>query len=247
MTKRRIDDEIFLLGWGQVIDRSEVPDGIKFLPLPDRETLTDEEKSAFDYIIERDKRKFAGTPEVNRLGFDYAPNTLWTGMLQAPLLAELWANMGNIYMTAEGRGSYTNRDRGLVDMALGLSGGQIKAAVHAGVDPRHIQAIRAGRYEELDPADRQIVEYTLAVRDRKVNREMFEALVERMGMRTAVELTLFIPYKMALYPLSFGMYLIQGIPMQTIDDDKLLDELIAGTVEAHGTYNDSVFAEKKTA
>jgi len=242
---RKASDEIFVLGWGQILDREEVPEGIEFLPLPEKDTLNEDEQRAFDYIIERDKRKFAGTPEVCDLGYEYQPNTLWTGLLQSPLLAELWANMGNFYMTAQGRGSYTNRDRGLADMALGLSGLQIKAAVAAGIDPSDIKAIRSNRLDGLDPADRQLVEYVRAVRDGTVDRPMFEALVERMGMKAALEFTCFIPYKMALYPLSFGMYQIQGIPMSDLQDDKLLDDLIDGTVEAHETYDDKVFLGDK--
>ena len=55
------------------------------LPLPDHETLSEEEKAGFDYILNRSKIWFESTPENK--GKEYAMTPLYVGLLQSPEVA----------------------------------------------------------------------------------------------------------------------------------------------------------------
>lgn len=162
------------------------------LPLPDRESLDDEEREIFDTLLARSKRFFESVPA--NAGQEYRLTPYFQGLLQSPRVAKLWANFGDFYQPAEKRGSFTHRDRELAELTVGmllklLTGTRSLPAIHVadaigvGLAASDIQAIYEDRLEDLSPADRQLAEYVRATVQGQLTPELFDALAERIGRK----------------------------------------------------------------
>jgi hypothetical protein len=222
------------LDWGD-----EVHPAASFLSLPDPASLGEEEQASFSYVVERDKRKFEATPTV-RDRFEYRVAPLFTGLLQSPVLAELWARFGDFFMTAQSRGSFSDRDRQLADQAIvtlvGKSSwtqaGYIRGAVNEGIPIQHVKAIRDGRVEALEPADRELVEIVQATVRGELTVELFETLKARMGVKAAIEYIEYGIYKCGLCMTLAAMWQIQGIEPDSKYAEELLQAELDGTRES---------------
>lgn len=221
------------VAWSTLAPPEELPASVAFLPLPAGEELTEAERKAMDYVIDRDRRKFESIDALREM-YDFKVTPLFTALLQSPRLAELWANFGDFFMTAAGRDSFSDRERELADQAIvpvlniTWTQGHIISAVACGIKPTDIVAIQEERLGDLDPADRELVEYVQAAARGKLDRPMFECLVARMGRKAAVEYTGYAAYKCGLHLTVAAMNQIQGVVPDRTAADNLLNAYLAG-------------------
>lgn len=212
------------------------------LPLPDRESFNDEERDIFDEILARSKRFFESVPA--NAGQEYRLTPYFQGLLQSPIAAKLWSNFGDFYQPAENRGSFTHRQRELAELTAGmllknLMGKRFLAAIHVadavgvGLAATDIKAIYEERFEDLSPEDRQLAEYVRATMQGKLTPELFEALVERMGRKTAVEYTSYVCYRVGGMMGVAAMWGIQGRVMTPDQGEEVLQAYLDGTAEPH--------------
>jgi len=215
------------------------------LPLPERETLDDEERAALDRQLERSQRFFNSIPSER--GGEYRLTPLFQGLLQSPLLAELWAGFGDFYQTSEERGSFTNRERDVGLLALvptlmstrtgkyPLSPIWITWAVSSGVSPKDIQAILEERTEDLAPEDRQLFELVRAVASGGLTDAHFDAMVERWNVKTAIEFISFVTWRIAILRTVQAHWGIQDLPQDSAPGFAVLQEYLDGKrqPEAH--------------
>jgi len=212
------------------------------LPLPDRETLDDEEREIFDEVLARSKRFFASVPA--NAGQEYRLTPYFQGLLQSPRVAKLWSNFGDFYQPAQERGSFTHRQRELAELTVGmllkaLLGRRFLAAIHVadavgvGLAATDIKAIYEERFEDLSPDDRQLAEYVRATVHGALTPELFEALAERMGRKTAIEYTSYICYRVGGKMGVRAMWRIQGRETNSKRGEAVLQAYLDGTAEPH--------------
>jgi len=212
------------------------------LPLPDRESLDDEEREIFDTLLARSKRFFESVPA--NAGQEYRLTPYFQGLLQSPRVAKLWANFGDFYQPAEKRGSFTHRDRELAELTVGmllklLTGTRSLPAIHVadaigvGLAASDIQAIYEDRLEDLSPADRQLAEYVRATVQGQLTPELFDALAERIGRKTAIEYTSYICYRVGGMLGVRAMWRIQGRERNSKRGEQVLQAYLEGTAEPH--------------
>lgn len=211
------------------------------LPLPDRDSMTDEERVAFDYTMERSERFFNSIPADR--GSEYRLTPLFQGLAQSPLLAELWAHFGDFYQTSEERGSFNNRERDVGLLALlpklvisktgkiPLSPIWVTWAVSSGVSPQDIQAILEERVGDLSPEDRQLFVAVRAVESGGMTGEIFDGLVERWNRKTAIEFISFVTWRIGVLRTVQAHWGIQDLPQDNAAGYKVLQEYLDGTRE----------------
>jgi alkylhydroperoxidase family enzyme len=187
-------------------------------PAPD--DVLPEEREAYERVVERTQRMSYETYDT--------PARYFGALLNTPPLAAGLVQLGTLVRQGEVRGSYTDADRELVDVVLGTDLGyngiftvHLPDAVAVGVRIEAIEAIRAGRLEELTPAERQIVDYARAVVQGEVTDESYAVLCERLGARGALEFTIFVGFLL----MTIRMWQALGVPDPT---DEEIDELVRG-------------------
>lgn len=214
------------------------------LPLPDRDSLDEEEQEILDDILERSKRMFYSVP--SNAGQPYRLTPYFNGLLQSPRVAGLWASFGDFYQPAEERGSFTHRERELAELVVAsllrtlLTGQKYLAAIHVadavgvGLSPLDIKAIDEGRFDDVAAAeDRQLVEYVIATVKGQLTPELFDGLEARMGRKVAIEYTSYVVYRVGGMLGVVAMWGILGRPMDTTNAEALLQAFIDGTAEPH--------------
>ncbi len=170
------------------------------LELPDPAAFHAQEREAFDAVIARERRKVASIagPEA-----PFRASPLYVGLLQSPELARIVAELTSFFMLGEVRGSYSNRQRELVDITLTAelrtalaAFMHVSDAVGVGIDPDTIEAILDGVHERLVPVDRMLVRYILAVARGESSEQEYAEVAALMGPRAAAEYTAFICCKL---------------------------------------------------
>lgn len=227
----------------------------RLLPIPDDAVLDERERAAKDYVIRRSERKFNSVPLVRDSGQKHQLGPLFTALLQSPRIAEVWSLFGDVFQTAERRGSFSNRDRELADPVLSfvlgtpIAPSHVADAVGTGIAPVAIKAILDGRFTDLSPDDRQLAEYICATVNGELTPAMFDALVSRMGLKTAVEYTSYITYKIGLLRSVQAFLTVQGLTPETYSSiaHELLQAYIEGRSGVAHDYDrgDSWVEERK--
>ncbi|HKT75942.1 MAG TPA: hypothetical protein VJQ78_04355 [Sphingobium sp.] len=209
------------------------------LPLPDRASLSEKERDAFDYIMKRSKTWFESTPE--NAGKDYRMSPLYIGFLQSPEVSELWIRLTDHLGTAESRGSFTARERDWIRLAVAalqgtvIQGLQIADAVASGIAPQDIRALIDGRLQDLAPDDRQLVDYIDAAMHGRLTRALYEPIEARMGTKGAVEYTSMIIFVAGIRRLIEAYWAIQNYVLpDRSTDHAVLDAIMDGTAPVHG-------------
>jgi hypothetical protein len=163
---------------------------------PDREQIAEAELAAHDSVRER-FRAMGGE------GGGYADSgAYWSALLNSPPFAAAIAQMGSLVRNAGERpGTYSHADREFVDMVLsfdwdyrGLLGIHIPDAVALGVRIEAIEALRAGREEQLTDDERLLADYIRRVLNGTVTDAAYEQMEARLGKRGTVEYTFFISF-----------------------------------------------------
>lgn len=194
---------------------------------PEREEVAEEELEAYDHVVARTERMDYHTYDT--------PARYFGALLNSPPLASGIVRLGTLVRQGDLRGSYTDAERELVDVVLGtdfeyngLFTVHLPDAVAVGVRIEAIDAIRAGREEELTPDERQIVDYARQVVRGEVTDESHAAMCARMGDRGALEFTIFIGFLLMVIKLWQAL----GVPDPTNGEiDELMRGLRDGTMD----------------
>jgi len=193
---------------------------------PRREDVPSEELEAYDAVVERVRRRYqaggAADGNVDAGGY-FGP------MLSSPPMCHLVSQMGAFMVTrGEQPHSYSHADREFAEQVLcatwklniGLDF-HIVDAVGAGVRVEAIEALRAGREEELDDGERLAATYIRQVIGGTVTDESYGAMEERLGTRGLMEYTALIHW------LQWTIRMEQWVQFPAPTDARL-DELIEG-------------------
>ena len=202
-------------------------------PIPDPNSLDEADRRRGDYVLARDRRRFYS---LNDASEPYEVAALLHAWLQSPKMGFFWARLGDVFMTGESRGTYTNHDRELVDQVLAreldtlIAYGHMSDAVGVGISAGDISAILEGRYQDLSPEDCFMAQYIAAVAGGSLDERQFHDLVARRDRKTAVEYTLLVCYKIALMRSLQALYAAQGIA----EDKQSATELLAALNQGRG-------------
>jgi hypothetical protein len=176
------------------------------IPSGERSALTGDELEDFDRVVSRQAKLWAGAHTSS--------NEYFGALLNSPPLAAALVDLGRKAREGEKRGYYSDAERELVDMVFSVDFGynailylHIPDAIACGVRLEAIDALRAGREDELDTAERQIVDYARAVVNGQVTDARFAALSERLGSRGALEFTVFCGFLM----MTFRLWMALGV------------------------------------
>src|SRR6185437_7363502 len=115
----------------------------RLLPLPSREQIEDSELPDYDAVIKRQAKLWAGAPTDS--------NAYFGALLNSPPLAAAVVQLGAVFRTGSLRGTYSDAERELVDVVLGVDLGyntilklHLPDMVAVGVRLEAIEAIRSG-------------------------------------------------------------------------------------------------------
>jgi alkylhydroperoxidase family enzyme len=193
---------------------------------PDRDSVPEAERADYDLVAAR----------IGRLYGEYdVPSAYFGALLNAPPLAAAVVRLGRMVREGQLRGAYTDAERELVDIVLGVDFGyngiftvHIPDAIAVGVRPEAIEAIRAGEEERLNEDERQIADYSRQVVSGTVSDESYAALCERMGDRGALEFTVFVGFLL----MTFRLWQAVGVPDPSDEEmDALVRDLVSGNIE----------------
>jgi hypothetical protein len=203
----------------------------RLLPLPARERIEGSELPAYDGVIERQAKLWAGAPTDS--------NAYFGALLNSPPLAAAVVQLGAVFRTGSLRGTYSDAERELVDVVLGVDLGyntilklHLPDMVAVGVRLEAIEAIRSGELHLCTPEERQIVDYTRQALNGKVTDAAYAEMVERFGERGALEFTVFVPF----LQMTFRAWQAIGVPDVS---DREIDELLADYRRGEGAIVDA--------
>jgi hypothetical protein len=188
---------------------------------PERSEIPEQERDDYDYVV---GRLASLTEEYRMLG----PGDYHGALLNCPPVAAALNRLGAVARTGSRRGSYTDAERELADVVLSVDFGyngvlpiHLPDMFAVGVRPEAIDAIRGGREEDLTADERQLVDYIRQVSGGEVTDASFAVMVDRFGLRGAVDYTAFVAF------LVCTMRLWSALGVRNPSDEEI-DELIAG-------------------
>jgi hypothetical protein len=206
---------------------------------PPRADVDPGDVAAFDRVIERagnpDRQVFVNRQQADGGGAPVEQDAGYYGrLLLSPQLAHHLSEIGRIVRGLGDRSdSYTHAERELVDQVLSADLGtnviqlhHIPDAVTAGVRVEAIQALRAGREEELDETERELAAFIRQVVGGTVSDDAWTALEARRGERWPVDYAIFTLF------LQMTMRLQQVVGMPEPPDaevDALIADIAAGS------------------
>jgi alkylhydroperoxidase family enzyme len=180
-----------------------------------------EDIAAYELLIARYRR------DPDQPADEVPVSPYFGALLNAPTFAAALGRLGTLVRTAGDReGTYSHLDRELVDQVLAPYLGtnvvmktHVPDALAVGVRLEAIDALRAGRDEDLTDDERLLARYIRQVVDGSVDDATFDAIEARLGTRGLVEYTIFV----ALLQLIMRLYQAFGLPDPS---DEEIDELI---------------------
>ncbi|HKT77551.1 MAG TPA: hypothetical protein VJQ78_12515 [Sphingobium sp.] len=232
-------------------DEGQAWDDSAFLPLPDRDTLTESEREDLDWVVARDKRKFAAMPMV-RDRFDFRVAPLFGALLQSPRLARLWAESGDFFITAKARGTMNEMDRAWLDMGLvpllvngWVQSGNIAVAGSLGITADEIKAIREDRLDVLAPEPRKLVDLAQAVARGTLAAEQFKALASERGTKWVVEAIGYVVFRIGSSIIDSVLWQVQGIEGGPHIVDEMISALSEGRLGRQNMFDKEAFAKDR--
>lgn len=165
------------------------------VPQPRRSDLAPDEWEIYDAAIKK-YHPDAEPGEDRHLGVYHG------ALLNSPAFSRLIELGGTTIRTrGEYPGTYSHADRALVDNVLAADLGTNCILIHhipeglaVGVRLAAVKALRYGREEELTEDERFLVEFVRAVASGTTSDELWDRMVDRIGVRGAVEYTCWIGY-----------------------------------------------------
>jgi hypothetical protein len=174
--------------------------------LPDRDSVREDEREAYDSVVARqtaygyvDYVKQFLHGEVLRAFPGDRIQPYFAAMLNSPLVAAGMSDLGAVYRT---RGEYpdgmSHADREWVDMVvcdevecLWVLYVHAPDAVASGMRPEAILALIRGREQELADSEKRKADFIRAVVRGTMTEELYRSVEDEVGVRAAVELTAF--------------------------------------------------------
>jgi hypothetical protein len=195
-------------------------------PRPDRETIAEDERADYDAVMERTERVH---------GLDGVAAKYFGAIVNAPPLAAVIAQYGTCVRQGQLRGTYTDVERELMDLALAheLRGSailpiHIPDAVAVGVRPEAVIAVLGGDDGALTEDERQLVEYARSFARGTVDDAQYARIRDRFGARGAVEFTILLGF----LTMTIRLWQALGVPEPTpVEVEALLQSLRDGTLE----------------
>lgn len=160
---------------------------------PARNSFPSDEREAYDYVVRRFVTGDRSVEEVD-------PGHFWGALLHSPPFAANRQALSSLVRTAgEKEGSFSHHDRELADQVLAhelrtnvVQRTHVPDAMAVGVRIEAIEALRAGRDDDLTAEERLVATYCRQVVSGRVTDETYDAMEERLGTRGLVEYTMFI-------------------------------------------------------
>lgn len=198
------------------------------LPPPERTDLPQREHADYDFVRERQANLWADAPRNSDVYFG--------ALLNTPPIAGALARLGRVMREGQVRGAYSDADRELVDMVLSVDFDHrailalhIPDAIAVGVRLEAIEAIWERRESDLIADEQLLAAHIRGVSTGTLTDEQFDAMVERLGKRGAVEYTAFIAFLVMTIRLWQGL----GVPDPPAEEiDNLLRSYREGTSPA---------------
>ncbi len=196
--------------------------------------LRPDEQAAFEFMLKRIRG--AEDARIGMIAGEPYAVAYFRALANTPVLGEALARLGQVAMEVPGRkGTLSAADHEFADAVIAFDSGYTwlmachgPLAIQAGVRPEALAALSDGREGDLTDDERQQVEFTRAVRDKKVTAEIWKRMVERLGSeRGAIEYAFFVLLVLLNHLLASAM----GVPDMTPEE---LDAMFAG-VRSDGT------------
>jgi hypothetical protein len=174
---------------------------------PGPDEIEDDERASYEVVIERARRMGIGDPGADA-GY-------YGRLMLSPRMGNQLSEMGRIVRSRGERGdTYSHADREFVDQVLSVDFGtnvvqlmHLPDALATGVRLEAIEALQAGRTEDLTEDEAQLADFIRRVVDGRVDAGAWEAMEARMGERGVLEYTIFILF------LQLTMRLMQAVGM----------------------------------
>jgi hypothetical protein len=214
--------------------------------LVDPELIPAHEREAFEYMLTR----IQGASEASIASVRGEPYGLayFSAMAASPVLGQTLSELGTASMGVCGKpNTLSKADHEMIDAVLALDSGytfllaaHAPLAIHAGVRPEALVAIREGRENDLTDDERQQVEFIRAVPSGTMTDEIWESMAARLGSeRGVVEYAFFVC--LVLFHHLFACAL--GVPDMSEEElDALFDTLSSNSI-AYRDY-EKLFGEK---
>jgi alkylhydroperoxidase family enzyme len=190
---------------------------------PERDEVDASERVAYDAVVER-------TTRVHGVGGQ--AEKYFGALLNSPPLAASLAELGTQVRRGQLRGTYTDAERELMDIALAVELGSnailpihVPDALAVGVRPEAIEALLRRRQDELTDDERQLVSFARQFVAGDVTDESYAELRERFGERGALEFTVLLGFLL----MTIRLWQALGVPEPTDEEiDALLRDLRSG-------------------
>lgn len=199
----------------------------RLLPPPDRSTVAEGELEDFDRCYARAVGARADRPDE---GFP----AYFGALLNSPPLAAGLMGLGRtVRQRGLEEGTYTHAQREWVDQVLcadwktnTVQLTHIPDGLAVGLRLEAIEALRAGREEELDDEERLLTDHIRRVANGTVTDESYAEVEAHMGARAALEYTVFIGFLM----MTIRLHQALGAPDPSdAEIDRMLAEFKNGT------------------
>tara|TARA_A100001037_G_scaffold304425_1_gene341173 strand:- start:622 stop:1320 length:699 start_codon:yes stop_codon:yes gene_type:complete len=195
---------------------------IKWAPeLPDPNTLRPEEIDAYNFMLSRVK----GSEEANIGTIDGEPYgaAYFRALANSPIIGEALGRLGSTAMELPGKpGTLSAAEHEFIDAIIAfdsdytwLMAGHAPLAIKAGVRIQALEALRDKQEDRLTEDEKELVEFTRAVRDGTVTSEIWKRLITKMGSeRGAIEYSFFVLLVLLNHLLAKAM----GVPDMSPDE-----------------------------
>lgn len=189
---------------------------------PRSDSFSGEDLEAFNVLVDRFRRGSSAPSDEVEL------SPYFGALINAPPFAAALGRLGTLVREAGDReGTYSHRDREFVDQVLSAHLGtnavlrvHIPDALAVGIPLESIEALRAGRDDQLSPDEQLLARFVRQVVDGTVDDGTWGAMMARLGRRGVVEYTIFIAF------LQLIMRLYQAFGLENPSDEEI-DGLLA--------------------
>jgi hypothetical protein len=163
------------------------------LPPPPLEAeIEPSEREDYEWVLARTRRVH---------GLEGQAATYFGALLQTPPLARVLSDFGTRVRLGQTRGTYSDAERELMDIAMATDLGSnailpihIPDAFAVGVRAGALRALIERRDQDLEPAERKLVEYARAFSRGEIDDEAYEQIERRLGRRGAVEFNVLLGF-----------------------------------------------------
>lgn len=192
-------------------------------PAPD--DVQSDERDDYDRVMERTSRVH---------GLDGPAADYFGALLNAPPLAAVLTDLGTRVRRGMLRGTYTDADRELMDIALAVELGSnailpihIPDSLAVGVRPEAVEALLERDDARLTEGELALVRYAREFVGGTVTDASYAALTERFGDRGAVEFTVLVGFLL----VTIRLWQALGVPEPSADEvDALLEAVRSGAI-----------------